>query len=267
MEPINNILSNHNMAAANPNPPSHNPFTDPDNEFPDPFAKGEETEEATLKPEELMEHPTTDISTTDSSSESTDANDYNEQTALPTNNTQLQSLKRNIHAIQDQLSSMLRTIQMMQGMNTSTEVSPTPMVSAPLAMAIEQQTDTEEGQIIEGVFDGMQMVGPDGKTYSIPPNYASKSKLVEGDFMKLTITPSGKFLYKQIGPIERKRIIGELVQGADEEQWSVLAEGRAYHVLKASVTFHNARPGDEVVILVPKDGESSWGAVENVMHK
>ena len=34
------------------------------------------------------------------------------------------------------------------------------------------------GKIIEGVFDGQVMIGPDGKNYPVPANYASKSKLV-----------------------------------------------------------------------------------------
>ena len=63
------------------------------------------------------------------------------------------------------------------------------------------------GKVIEGVFDGQMMLGPDGKNYPIPANYASKSKLVEGDILKLTITEDGGFIYKQIGPVERKQII------------------------------------------------------------
>ena len=35
---------------------------------------------------------------------------------------------------------------------------------------------SQEGQVIEGIFDGQNMVGPDGKKYSVPANYASKSK-------------------------------------------------------------------------------------------
>ncbi|MCC6643807.1 hypothetical protein IT411_03590, partial [Candidatus Peregrinibacteria bacterium] len=62
--------------------------------------------------------------------------------------------------------------------------------------------------IIEGAFDGQNMIGPDGRVYSVPANYASKSKLVQGDVLKLTITEDGTFLYKQIGPIERKKIVG-----------------------------------------------------------
>src|SRR3989338_10359289 len=59
----------------------------------------------------------------------------------------------------------------------------------------------EGGKVIEGVFDGQNMIGPDAKQYPVPANYASKSKLVEGDVLKLTIAEDGSFIYKQIGPV------------------------------------------------------------------
>src|SRR5581483_5130165 len=65
-------------------------------------------------------------------------------------------------------------------------------------------------RIIEGVFDGKNMQGNDGVEYPVPPNYASKSKLVEGDIMKLTIGTDGSFVYKQIRPVERRRVVGTL---------------------------------------------------------
>lgn len=118
-------------------------------------------------------------------------------------------------------------------------------------------------RIVEGVFDGENMVGPDGKIYRIPPNYASKSKLVEGDHLKLTIKEDGTFLYKQIGPVERHRVVGALLrEGSD---WRVTAEGKVYKVLLASVTYFRGTPGDEVVLLVPKQGPAKWGAVENLI--
>src|SRR3989338_6572507 len=43
------------------------------------------------------------------------------------------------------------------------------------------------GRTVEGIFDGQNMVDSHGQTYPVPANYASKSKLVEGDGMKLTI--------------------------------------------------------------------------------
>src|SRR3989339_713685 len=59
------------------------------------------------------------------------------------------------------------------------------------------------GKVVEGIFDGQNMVDSQGNTYPVPANYASKSKLVEGDGMKLTITDEGKFIYKQIAPAKR----------------------------------------------------------------
>lgn len=163
-------------------------------------------------------------------------------------------LKTMIHSMQDQLSSMLRLV-------SGEEVKQHAIASE----GNSEMLETGE-RIIEGVFNGEKMIGPDGQEYSVPPNYASKSKLVEGDMMKLTITNNGRFIYKQIAPIERKRLTGELVSDPSG-QWSALADGKTYKILTASVTFYKGRPGDEVVFFVPESGESSWGAVENIINK
>src|SRR5690606_6668013 len=107
------------------------------------------------------------------------------------------------------------------------------------------------GKIIEGVFDGQKMIGPDGKDYPVPANYASKSKLVEGDILKLTVADDGSFIYKQIGPIERKQIIGTLVQ--QDGKYIVEANGREYRILLASVTYFRVNTGDQVTIIIPAD--------------
>lgn len=124
-----------------------------------------------------------------------------------------------------------------------------------------------EGKIVEGVFDGQGMVGSDGKQYQVPPNYASKSKLVEGDILKLTIQPNGTFQYKQIGPIERQRIVGMLHRDEVTNDWKVAAGGKKYAVLTAAVSYNKGEAGDEAVILVPKAAPSRWAALENVIKK
>ncbi len=123
---------------------------------------------------------------------------------------------------------------------------------------------SEGGKVIEGVFDGQNMVGPDGKQYPVPANYASKSKLVEGDVLKLTIADDGSFIYKQIGPVERKKALGILSQD-EKGEYKVSVDGIVYRVLLASLTYFKAEPGDQVTIVIPKDKEASWGAVENVI--
>ena len=128
--------------------------------------------------------------------------------------------------------------------------------------------EEEEGQtVVEGVFTGEEMIGPDGKHYSIPSNYASKSKLVEGDILKLIIKRDGTFVYKQIGPVERSRLIGTLIRNDATDQFYVMVDGERWRILKASVTFFKGDVGDEAIILVPADAKSKWAAVENIVRK
>jgi hypothetical protein len=121
--------------------------------------------------------------------------------------------------------------------------------------------DDVGGKVVEGVFDGQKMAGPDGKEYPVPANYASKSKLVEGDILKLTIADDGSFIYKQIGPAERKQIIGTLVQ--HDGAYYVEASGKEYRILLASVTYFRLNIDDQVTIIVPADNpDATWAAVE-----
>ncbi len=121
--------------------------------------------------------------------------------------------------------------------------------------------DDTLGKVIEGVFDGQNMVGSDGKMYPVPANYASKSKLVQGDILKLTITDDGSFLYKQIGPIPRKQVVGSLQ--LENGHYFVNVGDKQYRVLLASVTYFKAKPGDQVSVNVPEDDENAeWAALE-----
>lgn len=126
-------------------------------------------------------------------------------------------------------------------------------------------SSNEGGRVIEGVFDGQNMIDKKGAIHPVPANYASKSKLIPGDVLKLTVTEEGKFLYKQIGPVERRTIIGPLVH--NNGQYQVLADGKAYNVLLASVTYFRAAVGDEVTLIIPIGEDAKWGAIEAVLPK
>lgn len=127
-----------------------------------------------------------------------------------------------------------------------------------MAAAVREEP---RGKIIEGVFDGQSMVGSDGKTYPVPANYASKSKLVQGDILKLTIAEDGAFLYKQIGPIPRKQVVGTLVQR--DLHYYVETGEKSYRVLLASVTYFKAKTGDQISVSIPADDiDAEWAAIE-----
>ncbi len=125
--------------------------------------------------------------------------------------------------------------------------------------------DSGDSKIIEGVFTGEEMLGADGNKYLVPVNYASKSKLVQGDRMKLTIDPTGKMLYKQIKQIERETKTGLLAQ--NNGKYQVVADGVAYDVLTAAVTHFKASIGDSVTILIPAGKDATFAAIEAVLVK
>lgn len=139
-------------------------------------------------------------------------------------------------------------------------------MDVPVPNQLSSQIDNSGGQVVHGAFDGQIMIGEDGKQYPVPANYASKSKLVEGDTLKLTISPQGTFMYKQIGPIERKFLIGLVIQD-ERGNFVIKAEEKDYKVLLAAATYFKIEAGDEVTIVIPRDNEAVWSAIENVVRK
>lgn len=125
--------------------------------------------------------------------------------------------------------------------------------------------DGEGMKIVEGIFDGEKMVDKSDKSYPVPANYASKSKLVPGDALKLTINEDGSFVYKQIGPVERKQVVGTLTY--EDSQYKVVAGKKSYKVLLASVTYYKAEIGDKVTLIIPEHESSEYGAIDNVLPR
>jgi hypothetical protein len=60
-------------------------------------------------------------------------------------------------------------------------------------------------------------------------------------------------------------VVGPLTY--ENGQYKVLADGMAYKILLASVTFFRAEIGDEVTVLLPAEGEAEWGALDVVLPK
>lgn len=118
-------------------------------------------------------------------------------------------------------------------------------------------------KVIYGEFDGNNMRDEAGELYPIPANYASKSKLIEGDKLKLTVKPDGAFLYKQIELAPRRLVTGKLI--LEGNQYKVLTEDNTYNVLYASVTFYRGSVGDDVTVIVSEDKDKKWGAIENIL--
>jgi len=174
-------------------------------------------------------------------------------------------LKKVLYTIKDNVDAALRILNDSNINFAEKRVRITDQMTD-LSPTSEEQIGPGGEKILEGVFDGAQMIGPDGQNYPVPPNYASKSKLVEGDILKLTITKKGALIYKQIKQVDRDNIIGELVS-EENGHWIGVANGKPYKLLTASITFYKGQSGDKVLLIVPKGGQSNWAAVESVVKE
>lgn len=124
---------------------------------------------------------------------------------------------------------------------------------------------SDDSKIIEWVFTWEEMLGSDGNRYPVPANYSSKSKLVQWDKLKLTITWNGKMLYKQIAPIERAYVTWLVVR--EKEKYQVVAEWQTYDLLTAAVTHFKANIWDKVTVIIPNWKQATFAAIDIVLPK
>lgn len=171
------------------------------------------------------------------------------------NKNKIEELRKQINIAEESLEAAKRALLELTEDDTETHSN----------IDITQAKASENGNVIEGFFNGENMVGPGNKIYPVPANYASKSKLVEGDGLKLTIGDDGSFLFKQIAPVKRKSLQGRLK--FEDNAYHVLADGHAYKILYASVTYHKGKPGDRVSVVLPEDGQAHWAVLESVLHE
>jgi hypothetical protein len=114
---------------------------------------------------------------------------------------------------------------------------------------------------IKGCFDGQNMDAEDGNIYPIPANYASKSKLVDGDLLVLKITLDGSFIFKQINIHPRRRVIATIVADNDGKLVGRY-DGILYKILDASLSYYKLKEGDKATLLLPLNKKTEWGTVE-----
>ena len=123
----------------------------------------------------------------------------------------------------------------------------------------------ENSKIIEWVFTWEEMLWVDENKYPVPVNYASKSKLVQWDKLKLTISGNGKMLYKQIEPIERETKSWLLTK--ENWKYQVVVGSDTYNVLTAAVTHFKADIWDNITVVIPTWKQATFAAIEALLPK
>ena len=135
--------------------------------------------------------------------------------------------------------------------------------------AATKSFDEEQAlEVVEGYFDGQQMIGDNGQVYVVPANYASKTQLVVGDRLKWILTAERE-IYKPILLAARERVVGTFTVEGDDFVVLVDKLPKPVKILKASATYAiknlNLQIGDEVSITIPKDATATWGAFGSVV--
>lgn len=150
--------------------------------------------------------------------------------------------------------------------------------SNPNSNTFQMNSNSEDVESVEGHFDGENMIGDNGKNYTVPQNYASKSQLVVGDKMKWSLVKDAfdgyKEVFKLTQPVLREKVIGKFI--VEGNNYGAIVEGYPHmiKILKASATFAmknlGLAIGGKVALYVPKAGTSSlnsnWGAFINVVN-
>jgi len=114
-----------------------------------------------------------------------------------------------------------------------------------------------------GVFNGMNMLGDDGKIYPMPQNYCSKSKLVEGDRLKMIVCDAGIF-FKQIELVKRLNFIGEAKK--TDKGIIVMRENKHYKVSDTVCRYYKIKQGDTIMAVIPKFNYAEYCAIEGVIE-
>lgn len=120
-----------------------------------------------------------------------------------------------------------------------------------------------EDKYIEWVFTWEDMLGADGIKYPVPWNYASKSKLVQWDKMKVIIDSHWKMKYKQTAQIDRETKVWLLTK--DWTKYQAVVEWETYNLITAAVTHYKANIWDTITVIVPKWKEATFAAVETIV--
>lgn len=120
-----------------------------------------------------------------------------------------------------------------------------------------------KAKVIEGIFTGKDMLGADKNLYPVPANYASKSKIVEGSKLKVTIKSDGSYQYKIIDEIEFDTTTGTLIK--DAEHFMIISQQGIYQVLPASVTYLQAHVGDRIAIRIPRGIKATYATIDTLV--
>lgn len=117
-----------------------------------------------------------------------------------------------------------------------------------------------------GYFDGEYLVTSGGIKYEVPKSYAAKSLLIFGDELK-KYQEDGAEKFKIVNKVPRKKVKG-ILSKKDGKYFVLLENNKSYLLSKHAVEFRNLKQGDEVIVVIPEQENSSdYAAIDKLAPK
>lgn len=186
--------------------------------------------------------------------------DYIEELSLT-----MKTLSLQIEAIESDLKKVKKTLTTLSSLKWNiTSLEDIIQANKKTHKALQKAS---EENVVEWEFDGYFMVGDDTKKYPVPINYASKSKLIPGDRLKLKIKNNGELIYKLIQAAERQHIRAVLSKDKkDNNKYIAIgSDKKTYSLNSAAVSYYKWLPWDEAYITINKDGKWHYAALDAII--
>lgn len=173
----------------------------------------------------------------------------------------LEALEELLAKIETDIKRARLMIHQMSDNKTAKDSVTKELDTAKLTAKLETYTD-DNIQVVEWVYDGYFMVWSDKKKYPVPMNYASKTKLIPWDVLKLRIMEDGKLIYKLIWQANRRYVKATLSKSEDNKYTAITDEWTVYFLNQAAVTYFKGKTWDELSIIINADGVWNFAAIE-----
>ncbi len=173
----------------------------------------------------------------------------------------LKGLNKTVHNIEKEIQKVKSSIEKLSSIDIKT-LDITKLI-------LNNKIDKNEvSETIEWEFDGVVLIDKDWKKYPVPTNYASKSKLISWDEMKLNIMKNGKMIFKLIKKVERHTIQAILSKDSTSDKDIAIYKNKYIFILNhAAVSYHKWKPGDKVLITVNKSKPWKFAALDTIMQE
>lgn len=129
----------------------------------------------------------------------------------------------------------------------------------------QPQPQARELPGVVGTFDGTYLTTLDGRKFPVPEGYASKTKLVFGDKLKM-IEERGQRHFKQIEQV--RRIFANGIFSQKEGRFVAVTADGSYRLLQSSLRYYGGGEGDEVRIILPEGNKHApFAAIDSILKK